>query len=436
MNIDKKMLKESSEWGIKNAMSQGLPKEILKGIVKNARIMGDVMYVSRELGIEPKSAEYDQYFSDTRKRGIDDSVEFAYGGSTVPSICGISPYNTPMDVYEDMLGLPKPSDNDEDKEDIFFAGHMVEPMYREYFRRLYSEKENRYTVIDTDLQFNSRKWPHFVMNVDGLLIERETGKLGILEIKHTDYRNTRTIGTFQSGNVPKHYEAQGRCYAEGLGADFVVFVLGWGLRPNSNCMTTVRIERDEAVAEALLDNCEAFIESYVKRRKMPPLNSIKDGDLLRKNLEEYFGPVDRKESPITFDSKKFGSNLVALLDAEEKVEEAKKGEKKAKEKVDEATKKYEEYQIAFIEELGTAPYGYIEDADGTNYLIAYDVQNGVNVDKLVDEHPEVYKKVQKPAIDTAALKKRFPEIYRECYEPKEGAKRKFTIKKTFKRRRK
>lgn len=63
------------------------------------------------------------------------------------------------------------------------------------------------------------------MNVDGLLIERETGKLGILEIKHTDYRNTRTIGTFQSGNVPKHYEAQGRCYAEGLGADFAVLVL-------------------------------------------------------------------------------------------------------------------------------------------------------------------------------------------------------------------
>lgn len=141
---------------------------------------------------------------------------------------------------------------------------------------------------------------------------------------------------------------------------------------------------------------------------MPPLNSIKDGDLLQEKPGEYFGPVDRKESPITIDSKKFGSNLAALLDAEEKVEEAKKGEKKAKEKVDEATKKYEEYQIAFIEELGTAPYGYIEDADGTNYLIAYDVQNGVNVDKLLDEHPEVYKKVQKPAIDTAALKKRVP----------------------------
>lgn len=86
MNIDKELLKKSSEWGIRNAMSQGLPKDVLKGIVKNARIMGDVMYVSRELGIEPKSAEYDQYFSDTRKRGIDDSVEFAYGGSTVPSI--------------------------------------------------------------------------------------------------------------------------------------------------------------------------------------------------------------------------------------------------------------------------------------------------------------------------------------------------------------
>lgn len=116
-------------------------------------------------------------------------------------------------------------------------------------------------------------------------------------------------------------------------------------------MTTVRIERDEAVAEALLDNCEAFIESYVKRRKMPPLNSIKDGDLLRKNLEEYFGPVDRKESPITFDSKKFGSNLAALLDAEEKVEEAKKGEKKAKEKVDEARKSTKSTRLPSLKNL-------------------------------------------------------------------------------------
>lgn len=430
MNINKELLKKSQVAGIKKALDQGLRKSDLKRIADSNRILGDVQYVADQLNL--KGADFDAFFTLTRKHGIDNSVDLAYGGSTVPSINGLSPFVTPRDVYMEMKGLPYESEEEEDgtKEDIFFAGHEMEKVYRHYFQRMYGDK---YTVIDTDLQFNSKKWKHFVMNVDGLLVDKETGQLGVLEIKHCNYNNRRMIETFQDQKVPAHYETQGRCYVEGLDADFVVFLLGWGNRPTNDDLAPVRLERDSAIAGQLLDACEAFIEYNVKKGNEPSYTSVRDRDLIRKNIEKVFGPVDHMEPPMEFDEKGFKDSFNALMKSKEVYDKKKDAEKAAKKETEAAEKDYEQYQLAFIEALKTAPYGYYENEDG-RYLISYDVSKTVNVDKLMIDYPDVYDKVKKPAIDTPALKKNFPSEYRECFEPREGGKRRFTVKKVRSRK--
>lgn len=426
MEISKKLIKESIAYGFKEILDQGFPKETLQEILKYVRPMGHVVYISKHMGIT-EEAVYNEFFTESRKSGVDGSVPNAYGGSTVPSILGISPYVSPTDVYMDMKGIePKEEEKEEDiekKELIFGAGHTMEPVYRDYFRIMYGD---RYTVVNTDLQFSSKKWKHFVLNIDGLLYDKKTGEYGVLEIKHTSYRNTKTINAFKMQDVPAHYDAQGRCYMEGLNASFVCFFLGYGNRPVEDDTAFVRVERDSDLATTMLNNCEGFIHNYVEANRMPSLFSVKDKSLLRKNVADLYGEVNPKKKAVQF-SDALKPHLAELLKAKEVYDEAKKEEKEAKKKADEAEEKFEQFQSAFIAELKDAPSGYIDGDNGSRYWVYYDTRKALNIDKVLEKYPEAFEECRKPALDTPRFKKFYPKEYSDCFERKEGGKRSFRI---------
>ena len=426
MNIDKKLIKESIAYGFKEILDQGFPKEALQEILKHVRQMGHVVYISKHMGIT-EEAVYNEFFTESRKSGVDGSVVNAYGGSTVPSILGISPYVSPADVYMDMKGIESKEKESEDdtqkREMIFGAGHTMEPVYRDYFRIMYGD---RYIVANTDLQFHSKKWKHFVLNIDGLLYDKKTGEYGVLEIKHTSYRNIKTINAFKAQDVPAHYDAQGRCYMEGLNASFVCFFLGYGNRPVEDDTAFVRVERDSNLASTMLNNCESFIENFVEAGKMPSLFSVKDKSLLRKNVAALYGEVNPKKEAVHF-SPALKPHLAELLKAKEVLDAAKDAEKAAKDAAKDAEEKFEEYQSAFIAELKDASSGYIDADNGSRYWVYYDSKKALNVDKVLEKYPEAFEECRKPALDTPRFKKLYPKEYADCFERKEGGKRTFKI---------
>lgn len=419
MNVSKELLKESVQHGLQDILNQGFPKDKLMEILKVARPIGDTVYISEKLG----SADFDEFFTESRKHGLDNSIDYAYGGSTVPSINGISPFVAPIDVYMEMLDLPYESkdDDDEKKEDIFYAGHQVEPVLRNYFRRQFGD---RYVVVNTDLQWQSKKWKHYLMNIDGLLYDKQTGQAGILEIKHTSHVNIGTIKEFEADAVPAHYDAQGRSYTEGFNLDFCIFYLGWGLRPEFT--KAVRVEREQLLGESLLDACEHFIERNVMEKKPPSFLNVRDRKLVRKCIEETYGEVDQNKQPCEFDES-MTPVFEELMLKKKAYDELKKKENEAKKKTEEALAEYEELQLPFIEIMKDAPYGIVLGGDGKRHTLWYNTRNSVNLEKLMNEFPDAYKMAQKPAIDTAALKKNSPEAYKACYLPSNG-KRSFKVK--------
>jgi predicted phage-related endonuclease len=238
--------------------------------------------------------------------------------------------------------------------------------------------------------------------------------------------NMKTINAVKSGETPKYWETQQRCYMELLDADFSCIFLGWGNRPGLDTNAMHRIERDRDLGESILEQTEDFMVGNVEAGVKPSYRNVKSYERVVESIEEIYGPVNPKAKPVKLD-KKFKKNLEELKAAMDAIEEAKAAEKLAKEKVEEAQRRFEELQLPIIEELKTSPKGEFVDADGTHYDVTYNVRNALDVDKVKTLYPAAYDECNKPAIDTKTLKRVYPEIYTECFGPKVGGKRAFSL---------
>ena len=422
IEITEDLLKEQVSLALARMLRQGLPKKHLERMLKAARPLGDFSFFQNHMTEE----EFEEFFGGpVRKYGLDGSLNHKYGcfgSSTIAEILNLSPWKCNIDTYEAMRGKKMPSDPE--KEEVFYAGHMIEPVYRKYFEHMYGD---RYVVIECDIQWASRKSDHFIGNVDGLLYDTETDQLGILEIKHTSPRNVKVIDGVKEGEVPEYWDVQERGYMEMLDADFACLFLGWGNRPGLDTNAMSRSERDQYFGESLLEQCEEFMTYNVEAGVKPSYRNVKSSERIKESIAEIYGPVSPKKAPITFD-KSFDANMKALVEAEKAIAAAKEKEAKAKEEVKAAEAVYESLQIPIIEKLKDAPKGSYIDADGTHYDVTYDVRNALDVEKVQQMFPAAYEECNKPSVDTAKLKREYPEAYSECFGPKTGSKRSFKLR--------
>ena len=380
--VNKEVVAKSSSIALAQLIKQGMPREMVERMLRSARPLGDFAWFQKRMPFD----DFNSFFGGpVRKFGLDGSREgYSYGASTIAEILNISPYKSSVDTYENMRG--KKEKNDPEKDEIFYAGHMIEPVYRDYFRHMYG---SRYEVFDCDIQWESRKYAHFVGNVDGLLYDKETGQFGVLEIKHTTDRNVKTKRAVQSGEAPAHWDVQERAYLELLDLDFACLFLGWGNRPGLDTNAMCRTERDPELGESILTQCEDFMEYNVEAGIKPSFKNVRNAERVKKSVEEIYGPVDPKKKSITFD-KKFKKNLEELVTAKEKIEKAKEEKKKAEEKVEAAQEEYDALTLPLVEELKTAPKGEFIDDDGVHYEVSYDVRKALNIEKIMNDYPDIY----------------------------------------------
>lgn len=422
VEITENTIKEGVSIALAKLVGLGLPKEALKKMLETARPMGDFGWFEKRMSFE----DFNEFFSGpVRKYGLDGSISHpfgCFGASTVPEILNISPYKSNIDTYERMRG--KKEQPDIDKETIFYAGHKIEPVYRDYFRYMYGE---RYIVLDCDIQWASRKYPHFIGNCDGLLVDKHTGQVGVLEVKHTTMNNVKTINAVKDGDPPKYWDAQERCYMELMNLDFACLFLGWGNRPGLDTNAMHRIERDPILGESFLEQAETFMVDNVEAGVKPSFKNIRNYERMVNSIENLYGAVDRNKKPVKL-GKEIEPAIKALLEAEDEIQKAKLEEAAAKKKVKEAQKEYENLQLPIIEILKNAPKGTYIDADNVHYDITYDVRDALDVNKVCTLYPDVYEKVNKPAVDTALLKKIRPDVYSDCFGPNLNSDRKFSMR--------
>lgn len=201
-----------------------------------------------------------------RKQGI--------GGSDAGAICGLNPYRSAMQVYQD-----KTSDEiEENDNEAMRQGRDLE----EYVSRRFMETTGL-KVRRSNFMYCSEKYPWMLADVDRLIVGEDAG----LECKTASAYHA---DKWKDGGIPSHYIIQCYHYMAVLGVRswyIAVVILGSDFK-------YAKIEWDDAVIQNLITLESDFWNNHVLTGTMPSPDGSKACDEV---LEQYFH-MSRKGSEI------------------------------------------------------------------------------------------------------------------------------------------
>lgn len=188
------------------------------------------------------------------------------GGSDAGIVMNVSNYKTPYQLWEEKTGKV---DRSFITNEAIEKGNLLEPLMFEMFKTFYSKE---YEVIDTkNISLSSKQFPFLRANLDGALIERDTNKKGILEIKSTTIQNAAMFRHWNN-DVPILYFFQCLHYLYTTGFDFVVLYaildIPW---KNQQETRVIKMYREDLEADIeLLVKTELWFWDKVKTNTPPP----------------------------------------------------------------------------------------------------------------------------------------------------------------------
>lgn len=143
-----------------------------------------------------------------RKSGI--------GGSDASVILNKNSWKNIVQLWKEKTGREEAEDIS-GKECVQY-GKAMEPLLREQFKINYPEYEVKH---EENKIIRHPKYPFLFASLDGMLIDKETGEIGILEIKTTNiHKSEDYIKEWKDGIKPAYY-CQVLHYMNVIGAEFV-----------------------------------------------------------------------------------------------------------------------------------------------------------------------------------------------------------------------
>ena len=187
------------------------------------------------------------------------------GGSDVSSIMGHNRWRNRKDIYRSKCVLDPEITND-----AIEFGNAFEPIIRESFAYKY---RNVYETLDyKDTMFRNIFVPYFQASLDGVLVEKATNSVGILEIKTTQNKKSKWYYEDGSKGVPQEYIDQAIHYFITTNADFVVFyaLVNYDrddIDRDMEFLKPRRINREDVLEykQEVEKECIDFWENYVKK---------------------------------------------------------------------------------------------------------------------------------------------------------------------------
>ncbi|MBE6005625.1 MAG: recombinase [Sarcina sp.] len=138
------------------------------------------------------------------------------GGSDASAIVGRNPYMSNTDLWEIKTGRREQEDISDRPYVVY--GTKAEEYLRELFRLDFPEYDVRYE--EGNMFINDRfPWAH--ASLDGWLVEKDTGRRGVLEIKTTNILQSMQKEKWKDG-IPDNYFCQVLHYLMVTEADFAI----------------------------------------------------------------------------------------------------------------------------------------------------------------------------------------------------------------------
>lgn len=192
------------------------------------------------------------------------------GGSEASAILGLNPYKSNIEVWQEKTGRIIPED----------IGHKPYVKYgieaEQYLTALFALDFPQYEVkANTNYTvYRHPKHPFIAGTLDGELVENETGRKGILEIKTTEILNSMHREKWNE-RVPDNYFCQCLHYLLATGWDFIILKAqlktnyGGDIRLNTRHYFIERAEVQDDL-DYLLEQ-EIRFWKYVTTDHKPPL---------------------------------------------------------------------------------------------------------------------------------------------------------------------
>jgi putative phage-type endonuclease len=202
-----------------------------------------------------------------RKKGI--------GGSDVGSILGVNNWRNNVELWEEKTSnIPKQFITNERME----YGTNAEQYLRGLFALKYKDK---YDVIYDNVDgkfviYQHNEIPYLLASVDGLLVEKESGRRGLLEIKTTEILSSQHKEQWKD-KIPDNYYCQCLYYMYILELQFAILyvekIYTYEDRQYS-VLEIYHIERDERVEKNIkyiVEKVSNFWNNYVLTNVRPSL---------------------------------------------------------------------------------------------------------------------------------------------------------------------
>ncbi len=222
----------------------------------------------KELADNFFSQSCDMITFETREEWLEMRMK-GIGGSDVSSIMGHNPWRNRKEVYKSKLVLEPETTND-----AIEFGNDFEPIIFQSFKKKY---KNVFEVLDyKNIMFRNIFVPYFQASLDGVLVEKETNKVGVLEIKTTQNKKAKWYYEDGSNGVPQEYIDQAVHYFNTTNADFVIFypLINYDNDEFDRDMLFLkprRINREDIqdYCNEVMEECINFWENYVKKGVEP-----------------------------------------------------------------------------------------------------------------------------------------------------------------------
>ena len=281
-----------------------------------------------------------------RKSGI--------GGSDAGAVCGLNPYRTAMQVYQDKVS----EEIEEMDNEAMRQGREFEDYVAKRFMEATCKKVRRANAM-----FYNEEYPFMLADVDRMVVGENAG----LECKTASPYMTEQ---WENGKIPLSYQIQCLHYMAVCNADvWYIAVLIYGRE-----FKYYRIERDEEMIADLIRIEEDFWQNYVLKRQIPSPDGSKLADSV---IAEYYKQTVAETIPLTGFNEKIKrrqelSEIIGKMDTE-------------KRQIEQELKLY----------LGEA-----EIAENEQYRVSWKAvqSNRLDEKRLKEEQPEIYEKYKKSVL--------------------------------------
>lgn len=197
-----------------------------------------------------------------RKHGI--------GGSDAATILGLNPYKTTIQLWEEKTGRREAEDISE--KPYVKYGTNAEDLLRQLFALDFPQYEVR---REENTIIKHPEYPFLFASLDGKLIDKETGEMGILEIKTTNILQSMQKEKWRD-KIPDNYYCQVLHYLNVTGYSFVIlkaqlkYDYDGEIKLDTRHYKILREEVEDDLKKLLEEEIE-FWTKYVETGIRPPL---------------------------------------------------------------------------------------------------------------------------------------------------------------------